>query len=363
MVDENLVLIAAGGTGGHIYPGLAIAQALEKERPGLRVEFIGSPFGLENQLVPRAGYKMHALSIGRLNRNVRAGERLKTALLLPWALLKAFWLVLRLRPRLVLGVGGAVTGPCVLAASWFGRGYIWEPNAFPGLANRWLAPFVRECLVVFPEARKHLKSRRVFEVGMPVRPNIESQDEVQSAQPSRPLRVLVFGGSQGSRGLNEVVSQMLISGNPALTDFVFVHQTGAADYARVQQIYRDAAVDVEVIDFIYDMENRYRWADLVISRSGMGTLAELAAAGKPAILVPLPTAADNHQQKNAEALVAKGAALMVLQRDLTPTGLLNTLQEFAQNRGRLNLFSKAIRQFHSPRADQSIARHLLEASR
>lgn len=364
-MNENLILIAAGGTGGHIYPGLAIAQAFEKEKPGLKVEFIGSPSGLESQLVPRAGYRLHHLSIGRLNRNVRSGERLKTLLLLPWAFLKAIWLVWRLKPRLVLGVGGAVSGPSVLAASWLGRAYIWEPNAVPGLANRWLAPFVKECLVVFPEAARHLKSRRILEVGMPIRQIIETQSTsspVTLDRDSKPLRVLIFGGSQGARGLNDVVSQMLTSGAPALSGFEFVHQTGSADFARVQNIYQTAGIKVDVVDFIYDMENRYRWADLVIARSGMGTLAELAAAGKPAILVPLATASDNHQQKNAEVLVKKGAALLILQRDLTATGLLEELQDLSNHRTRLAELSKSIRQFHKPRADLAIARHLLEAS-
>lgn len=361
-MNDKLVLIAAGGTGGHIYPGLAIAQAFERENPGLKVEFIGSAHGLENTLVPKAGYKLHHLAIGRLNRNVRTGERLKTVFLLPWVLIKAFWLMWKLKPRLVLGVGGAVTGPSVLAAALGRRpAFLWEPNAQPGLANRWLAPFVKECLVVFPEAARRLSSKRTFEVGLPIRQNIEAQGGQNQAVPvDRPLRVLVFGGSQGSRMINDVVSSLIV-GNK-VQNLELVHQTGPSDHVRVQQIYQNAISKVECLPFIHDMDQRYQWADLVVSRSGMGTVSELAAAGKAAVLIPLASAADNHQQHNAEALVAKGAAIMVLQKDLTVERMTELLTQLEKNRTRLNELSVAIRQFHRPRADQAIVRHLLEAT-
>jgi UDP-N-acetylglucosamine--N-acetylmuramyl-(pentapeptide) pyrophosphoryl-undecaprenol N-acetylglucosamine transferase len=203
LVNEKTVLIAAGGTGGHIYPALAIAAALKRQMPGLDVQFVGTPHGLENKLVPREGYKLHHIPIGRLNRNVSWSERLMTLISLPWAILKAILLVHRLNPRFVLGVGGHVTGPVILATSLLRKpAYLWEPNAHPGLANRWLAPFVREALVVFDEAAQLLKTRRICRVGMPVRAAIEDlAQKTTGTTRESVLRILVFGGSQGARGL------------------------------------------------------------------------------------------------------------------------------------------------------------------
>lgn len=362
-MNSRLILIAAGGTGGHIYPALAIAQALLKERPHWRVEFVGTRIGLENQLIPREGFKLHHVSIGRLNRNARSGERLKTLLTLPFALLKAMWLVFRLRPCLVLGVGGFVTGPVVLAAALMRKkAFLWEPNAHPGLANRWLAPFVTESLVVFDEAAKRLNSKRILKVGMPVRSSIEalSHDKATTRSQDFPFRVLIFGGSQGARGINRVVAHSIERGGSWLEGVEIVHQTGPADFASIRDQYRESNNHVEVKEYLHDMDRRYRWADVVVARAGTGTVSELAACGKAAVLVPLPTAADNHQQVNAEALVRQGAALMVLQEDFSSEKFESLISKLKSNRQIIDQLSTNIRQFHRPEADLEIARHLLE---
>ncbi|MGE0762707.1 MAG: undecaprenyldiphospho-muramoylpentapeptide beta-N-acetylglucosaminyltransferase [Bdellovibrionales bacterium] len=363
---SQVVLIAAGGTGGHIYPALAIAHALIAQRPGLRVEFVGTRTGLENQLVPRDGFILHHVPVGKLNRNTRFGERFKTLLLLPWGLLRAAWLVFRMKPVLVLGVGGYVTGPVVLAAALLRRqSFLWEPNAHPGMANRWLAPFVAECLVVFDEAAKGLNSKRIFKVGMPVRAAIEAVGQSPTPTSAAPaaLRVLIFGGSQGARAINQVVATTIAHGGAWLENVEFVHQTGPADYERVAALYRESQAKVEVKEYLHDMDRRYAWADVIIARSGTGTVSELAACGKAAVLIPLPTAADNHQQRNAEALLHKEAALMVLQRDFTPDRFEQLIVRFKTDRQIIDRLSVNIRQFHRPHADQEIAQHLLEAVR
>ncbi len=356
-----MVLIAAGGSGGHIYPALAIARALKSQRPQLQIEFVGSAAGLENKLIPREGFLLHHLPVGRLNRNARSGERIKTLFVLPFGLLKAALLVLKIRPVFVLGVGGFVTGPVVLVAALFGKkAFLWEPNAHPGMANRWLAPFVTRCFVVFDEAAKRLRSRKIVKVGMPVREEIETLNTTPDPNSESVLNVLIFGGSQGARGINQTVSTAISRGGDWLKGIRFVHQTGGVDFENVKTLYGEGKAEVEVKEYLHDMARRYEWADLVVARAGTGTVSELAACGKAAILVPLPTAADNHQQRNAEALVQKNAAVMVLQSDFTPEHFVRLITDFKSNRQRIDLLSKNIRQFHRPRADQEIARLLLE---
>lgn len=363
-MKSKLILIAAGGTGGHIYPALAIAQAIQRLDSTARVEFIGTPHGLENQLIPREGFTLHHIQIGRLNRNVRFGERLRTLLQLPLALIQSSLLVLKKRPHAVLGVGGFVTGPALFAAALLGRRcYLWEPNAHAGMANRLLSPFMRECLVVFDQAALGLRSKRITKVGVPVRPKIhELSENHATTSDTTKLHVLIFGGSQGAKAINDTVSEALCSAKIDFARVDVVHQTGANDYARISQRYRDANVPVEVHEYLYDMEKRYAWASLVFARSGTGTVSEISAAGKAAVMIPLPTAADNHQQKNTEALLSKGAAVMILQKDFTPNEFARVIEQFYSDRERLRKVGEAARQFYQPHADVTIARKLLEAT-
>ncbi len=364
MVNKNKILIAAGGTGGHIYPALAIAAALKRESPQLEIEFVGTPHGLENKLVPREGYLVHHVPIGRLNRNVSLRERLTTVLSLPIAIWKAIRLIRKTQPRFVLGVGGHVTGPVVFASALLRRkAYLWEPNAHPGLANRWLAPFVDEALVVLDEAALLLRSEKTLKVGMPIRESIEQlRNNLATPRASGKFHILVFGGSQGSRAINETIIQAVCLGGEWMDGVEVVHQTGPSDFERVKFKYEQQNLKVEVREYLHDMPERYKWADLVVARSGMGTVAELAACGKAAILVPLPTAADNHQQRNAEALVNKQSAILVLQQDFTPQVFQELVLRLKSHPEEIDRLSSSIRQFHQPHAGLNIARHLLEAS-
>lgn len=368
MSQRNVVLIAAGGTGGHIYPALAIASALRRQNPELKIEFVGNPMGMEGQIVPREGFVLHPVRIGRLNSNVSWRERIWTILTLPLAVLTAVFLVIRLRPRFVLGVGGAVTGPVLLGAALVRcPSYLWEPNAFPGLANRWLAPFVTEALVVFSATAERLKAKRFFTTGMPVRRNIEALEFQESPKGStkQALRVLVFGGSQGARTLNTVVSELLAKKDPEISEIEFIHQTGANDFVRISEFYASRHLlsgKLICTAYIHDMDQKYRWADLVISRSGMSTVSELSALGKAAILVPLPTASDDHQTQNAKILAEKSAAILVPQSDFTVERLKTLLQHFLSHREEIDQMGRRIREFHRPQADMQIAEHLLEAT-
>lgn len=353
------ILIAAGGTGGHIYPALAIADALKVK--GVEVEFVGTAHGLENKIIPPKGYRVNHLPIGRLNSNVPLTERLKTAVSLPFAFGKSATLLRRKKPDLVLGVGGHASGPLLLVASMLGyRTSIWEPNAMPGMANRILSRFVDECWVVFEEARARLKARTLNVAGMPVRKEIEDAKRTV-ARSSERFRVLVFGGSQGARGINNTTLEMMKAAAPEWRAGIrLVHQTGPTDFARIKEGYGDLADEVEVREYLHDMDRRYDEADLVVCRSGTGTLSELAACGKAAVLIPFPYAADDHQKKNAESLVAKDAAVLIDQKNLTAEALRATIDELRADPARRERMERNIRRFHHPRAAETLATKFVE---
>ena len=357
------ILIAAGGTGGHIYPALAIADELARLEPSAQIEFAGTAHGLENKIIPSKGYHLHHLPIGRLNSNVALSERLKTLLLLPFALLKSFFLILRLKPDFVLGVGGYASGPVLLVAALLNRRTaIWEPNAMPGMANRILSRFVNECWVVFAEAKAHLHNSHLKNVGMPVRREIEDMSQAPGGVTAADglFRLLVFGGSQGARGINNAMVEVIRQNPDWAKRIRLVHQTGPTDFARIREAYGQQVGNVELKEYLDDMAKRYAWADLVICRSGTGTLSELAACGKPAILIPFPFASDDHQMKNAESLVQKGAAEMILQPQLSVEGLKAAIDRLSQDApARLQMASK-IRAFHQPHAGEKLARLILE---
>jgi len=290
-MKKNCIFIAAGGTGGHIYPALAIAEAFREAKPDWEVFFVGTPHGLENKLVPPRGFKILHVKVGRLNQ-VSMTEKLLTLLKMPLSLFSSLRLLLKYKPQAAIGVGGYASGPILLMASLMRiRTAIWEPNAMPGLTNRLLSRFVDECWLVFDSARRHLNARAFFPAGMPVRKEIEKASA--SASHSGPLHLLAFGGSQGARVLNTNIAEMLKPADEFARVHAVVHQTGPNDFARVKELYGSSLnqLSVEVTEYLHDMHRRYEWADVVIARAGAASVAELAACGKAAILVPLPTAA------------------------------------------------------------------------
>lgn len=358
---SSKVLIAAGGTGGHIYPALAMADAFKQLEPNIRVEFVGTAHGLENKLIPAKGYLVHHIPVGRLNSNVSIFERISTVFKLPFAFIKSFFLLWREKPVLVIGVGGHASGPLLLVAAMMGfKTAIWEPNAMPGMANRILSRFVDECWVVFEDAKNFLKSRQAQSAGMPVRNEIEAPPKPNVEK--NLFRILVFGGSQGARGVNTCVTEMIKSHTDWAAQFRFVQQTGPADFQRVKDLYGAELVrlPVDLREYLHDMGQQYANADLVICRSGTGTLSELAACGKAAILIPFPFAADDHQRKNAESLVQRDAAVMIVQKDLSPDKLRAMIDELRASPDKLRKMAENIRGFHQPKAAETLVKGFLE---
>jgi UDP-N-acetylglucosamine--N-acetylmuramyl-(pentapeptide) pyrophosphoryl-undecaprenol N-acetylglucosamine transferase len=349
------ILIAAGGTGGHLFPGIAVADELRRRDPDVRVVFVGTPRGLESRLVPRAGYALELLPILPLN-GVGPARLLRGLLALPWALLRAAALVWRERPRAVLGIGGYAGGPLALVAALMGvRTVILEPNAKPGFTNRVLRPFAAAAACCYEETRRSFGPKGVV-TGNPVRGGFA---RLAPRAPGTPRRVLVFGGSQGSRVLNQAVVAAL----PHLPqDARLVHQTGPAMQAEVEAAYRAAGRADEVLAFLDDMEQRFEQADLIVCRSGATTCAELTAAGKASLLVPFAQAADDHQRSNALALQAAGAACVLEERALTGAALATAVADLLGDAARLAAMQDAARQLGRPDAAGAVADLLVERS-
>lgn len=364
------VLIAGGGTGGHLFPGIAVAQELR--RRGADVRFVGSTYGIERTAVPRAGFEVELLPIRGLRREGIAGMA-RALWRIPLSVVAALRSIGRFRPQLVIGVGGYASFPAVLAA--FLRRVpvvLLEQNATPGAATRVLAPLARRVCVSFPQTQAALGARAVV-TGNPVRGGAAAAEGVDAtAEPvpeareqgrataARAPRILVFGGSAGAHRLNEVVPAALARLDPAPE---VVHQTGAAERDTVAAAYAALGLPAEVHAFIDDMVAAYRRADLVICRSGATTIAELTALGVAAILVPFPFAAGDHQRLNGQALVDAGAAWMILDRELTPERLAAVVQEALADPERLAETRRRARALGHPDATERVVAECLDAVR
>lgn len=328
MKPHPRIAIAGGGTGGHIIPALAIADELNSAH-GAEMLFIGTPRGLESRLVPQAGYRLSLIEVGQLN-NVSLLTKARTLLDLPLSLLRCRALLREFRPDAVIGVGGYASGPAMGAAVLGGIPTLaFEPNAFPGLANRLVGKRVTAAAVNFAPAAKYFRNAHV--TGIPVRNEFfELQPRPAGARP----HLLVFGGSQGARVLNTVLPKIAASLLGTVPGLTLLHQAGARHAETTFAAYQASGAPSDrwqVHAFLDDMPRRFEAADLVLARSGASTVAELAAAGKPSLLIPFPQAADDHQRKNAEALAAAGAARMMLESALTPERLLETLLHLLMN--------------------------------
>jgi UDP-N-acetylglucosamine--N-acetylmuramyl-(pentapeptide) pyrophosphoryl-undecaprenol N-acetylglucosamine transferase len=343
-------VLAGGGTGGHVIPAIAIAQELQN-RYQAEVVFIGTARGLENRLVPAAGFPLQLVKVGALNR-VSLMTRLKTLFDLPRAVFAAGRMLNEFQPDVVIGVGGYASGPAMVAAL---RRRIptvaFEPNLVPGFANRIVARFVSAAAVHFEQTAEYFRNPVV--TGVPVRNaffQIPRKPYVQ-ASPT----VLVFGGSQGARAINQAMIRAMPELMRRLPGLGVIHQTGERDYNEVQAAYSQAAIPAEVHKFIDDMPGFFSRADLVLCRSGASTVAEIAAAGKPAIFVPFPLAADDHQRRNAEALEQARAAVVLEETKLDEVWLVDTLCVLLDDPARLTAMSAAARAMSHPNATRDIA--------
>src|SRR5512139_3870769 len=350
MATTRTILVAAGGTGGHLFPGIAVADELVRRDPQTRVVFAGTPKGLESRLVPRAGYALELLPILPLN-GVGLPRVLKGLSVLPWGLLRSLLLVLRLRPAAVLGIGGYAGGPVTLLAALVGvRAVILEPNAKPGFTNRVLKPFARAAACAYEETRDAFGRKGVL-TGNPVRGGFASLPRKEHREP---MTLLAFGGSQGSRVLNRALAAALphLPGEERLR---IVHQTGPAMRDEVEAAYDAAGREAEVVAFLDDMEARFAAADLVLSRSGATTCAELTVAGKAAVLVPFALAADDHQRTNARALEKAGAAVMLEEKDLSGASLAAAVVALLDAPQRIAAMEEAARRIGKPDAAARVA--------
>ena len=310
------VLIAAGGTGGHIYPGIAVAQEIMRRNPQSSVRFVGTARGLETRLVPKAGFDLSLIESAGL-KNVRAVARMKGLATLPGSFISAWKLIRQFQPDVVVGAGGYVSGPVVLMAALTNhRTLVMESNALPGWTNRVLARFVDRAAVSFDASLAYFRGKGVV-TGNPVRREF-FEIPLRTIQAER-LSLLVFGGSQGAHAINEAMIAALPLLKSAGVAVNIKHQTGPADFERVQSAYlKEGWQDSSMVcSYIDNMVEDFAVADLVLCRAGATTTAELIAAGKASIMVPFPFAADDHQRKNAEALEAAGASKMILQEKLS----------------------------------------------
>ena len=341
-------ILAGGGTGGHVIPALAIAAQLKKSY-NAEVLFIGTARGIENRLVPAAGYPLQLVRVGAL-KNVSLTTRLKTAFDLPRALWDAGRMLNQFAPDVVIGVGGYASGPAMLAAVVKHIPTLaFEPNVVPGFANRIVAHFVSGAAVHFEESARYFRNAEV--TGVPVRQAFFDIAPKRGGPPT----LLVFGGSQGAHAINQAMIRCLPVLLKEAPGIHIIHQTGERDYNDARAAYGDRRDSAEVYKFIEDMPAAFARADLVVCRSGASTVAEIAAAGKPAVFVPFPRAADDHQRVNAEALARHGAAVVVEESKLEGVWLAETIAALLQDPPRLQNMSHAARGLAHPNAARDIA--------
>jgi UDP-N-acetylglucosamine--N-acetylmuramyl-(pentapeptide) pyrophosphoryl-undecaprenol N-acetylglucosamine transferase len=357
------VVIAGGGTGGHLYPGIAVARELMARDNGAQVSFAGTAQGIEARVLPREGLTLDLIRSGGL-KGKSAGALVRGLWLLPLSLADAWRVVSARRPQLVIGVGGYSSGPVVLVAALRGIAtMVLEQNAVPGMTNRLLAPLVRAAAVTYDSTRSFFGSKAVLS-GNPVRPEFFAPAgpsmEAGADGSKSVVRVLVFGGSQGAHAVNvamvEAAAELAANG-PHLR---ITHQTGERDVEMVRDAYRQAGIQAEVEPFFYDMGRQLGRADVIVCRAGATTLAEVAAAGKAAILIPFPSATDDHQRKNAEALAVSGAAEVLLQTEATGPALAKRILALAGDETARTRMARAARALARPDAAKVIVDRAME---
>jgi UDP-N-acetylglucosamine--N-acetylmuramyl-(pentapeptide) pyrophosphoryl-undecaprenol N-acetylglucosamine transferase len=348
------VLIAGGGTGGHVIPALAIARELQS-RYQAEVLFVGTARGIENRLVPRAGFGLMRVKVGAL-KNVSLTTRIRTLFDLPRAVVDARKIIKVFSPDVVVGVGGYASGPAMAAAIMMRIPTLaFEPNYVPGFANKMVGRRVSAAAVHFEQTKKYFNHAQV--VGVPVRAEFSSIAEKGG---SSPPTLLVFGGSQGAQAINRAMTAAAPEALRQIPALHIIHQTGEREYNDVQAAYAQAGIQAEVSAFIDDMPAAFARAGLLLCRSGASTVAEITAAGKPAIFVPFPRAADDHQRRNAEAIAQGGAAVLIPQPELTPERLAKTLVELFGDPARLKQMSERARSLSHHDAAGRVARMVAE---
>ena len=354
----KVFLMAGGGTGGHVIPALAVARELA--RRGHEPFFVGTERGVEARLVPAAGFRLEPVRIGALKR-VGAARRLVTLAQLPLSTLRMIGLLRRRRTAAVFSMGGYVAGPPVIAALIARTPLVvMEPNAVPGFTNRRIGRLATRALVSFPETSRYFRPDRTELTGLPVR---EEFFTLPTKRHEAQFTVLITGGSQGSRTLNRAARESWPLFREAGPPVRMILQTGKPEFTALRAEFAASGVAGEVVPFIDDMPGAFAAADLIVCRAGAGAVAELAAAGKPSVLVPFPFAADDHQLRNAEAFERAGAAKLALDRDCTGAKLYESVRALAADRDALDRMGEAARKLAHPGAARRAAEILEEAAR
>lgn len=363
------VIIAAGGTGGHLYPGVALAREFERQMPGSEAIFVGTTRGLETKVVPKEGFELITIAArGVMGKGT--GGAVQGLAMVPLGVAQCLAVCRKRRPDLAIGVGGYTSPPLILAAFLLGiKRVIVEPNVHPGVANRALSPIANLVFVSFADTAPYFGSAKTRIVGTPIRREFLEAPILPGGgnAEARGLTVLVLGGSQGARSINRamvVALPALIAAHPG---WRVIHQTGERDYEDVASAYRAigaGGVSAEVVPFLYDMPRRFRQADLIVSRSGATTVAEITACGKPAILIPFPHAVHGHQERNARVLERAGAAQVIVDARLSGDVLANAISALLARPDRLREMerrSKALGQADAAQRVVAACRELVGA--
>lgn len=339
------VIFAGGGTGGHLFPGLAVAREFERRDERTEILFVGTERGIEYRVVPKEGFRLETLSVkGIKGRGLRGVAEALYGV--PASFLRSLAIIRRFQPDCIIGLGGYASGPLLLAGRITGaRCAIMEQNLRPGFTNKILARMVQRVFTSYPQSAAFFPGARLLETGNPVRwrklPEVEKRGK---------FSLLVFGGSAGARRINIAVLDALKELTDLRETLFVTHQTGQSDYAAVKAAYGGLPFEAEITPFIERMDEAYAVADLVLCRAGATTVAELTAFGKAAILVPYPFAIYDHQRENAEALAARGAAEMILDRDLNGPRLSGCLRAYASDRNAIERMAAAARALGRPEA-------------
>ncbi|HUH02929.1 MAG TPA: undecaprenyldiphospho-muramoylpentapeptide beta-N-acetylglucosaminyltransferase [Kofleriaceae bacterium] len=358
------LMIAGGGTGGHLFPGVALADEAMRRDPASEVMFVGTERGIEARVLPELGWNLALIRVSGL-KTVGALGTVRGLVRIPGALWQSRKVIKKFDPDVVVGVGGYASGPVVLMARLMGvPTAILEQNSIPGLANKILGKVVRAVFLAFEHTRGYFKARKIHMSGNPIRAEIAlALEQPAERAAGAPPRLFVFGGSQGAMAVNELVvgAATLLAERGVALDIL--HQTGERDLARTEQAYAAAGITADCRAFIKHMAEEYRAADLVISRSGATTVAELTVVGRPAVLIPYPFAADNHQEINARELAEAGAALVFRQDELTAEALADAISTTLRDPETLERMGSAMKALGRPQAASAIVDWCQEQAR
>lgn len=335
------LIVAGGGTGGHLFPGIAVAEEFLAQDSSNQVLFVGSERGLEAKLIPRLGYQLELISAAGI-KGKGTLAKFSGAMQLLYGYAQSRTILKQFKPDLVLGVGGYASLPMVMAAKGMEiPRFIHEQNALPGMANKFLSKFADKVFISLEESSRFFTAEKTILTGNPLRKQIleslskDSNNMGTASEKGDKFHLFIFGGSQGARPLNQVVPAAIALMQDKLEQVQIVHQTGEADLSMVQDGYRQAGIKADVQPFIDDMAKQYQQADLIICRSGATTIAEITAVGRTCLFIPFPHAADDHQRKNAEALLKKNACVLMLERNMTPENLATAIGDLMDDQEKL----------------------------